>query len=35
MVSSHWGDAEAKESEVVYEAEESYYLEAAKKEGMI
>lgn len=35
MVSSHWGDKEAKDSEVVYEAEENLYLSAAEKEGMI
>ena len=35
MVGSHWANAEAKESEVVYEASESLYIEAARAEGMI
>ena len=34
MVGSHWADAEAKASEVVYESSETYYLEAAKEAGM-
>jgi hypothetical protein len=35
MVGSHWANDEAKASEVVYEAEQSLYIEAAKREGMI
>ncbi len=35
MVGSHWADAEAKASEVVYEAPEELYLEAAKRAEMI
>ena len=35
MVSSRWADKEAKESEVVYEAPEELWLEAAQREGMI
>jgi hypothetical protein len=35
MVSSHWGDKVAKDSEVVYNAPEERYLEAAKEAGML
>ena len=35
MVSSHWGNDEAKGSEQIYEAEESLYIDAARREGMI
>ena len=35
MVGSHWANAEAKESEVVYEAEDALYLDAAKEAEMI
>jgi DNA polymerase-1 len=35
MVSTHWGDKVAKESEVVYNAPEERYLEAAKEAGML
>lgn len=34
-VSTHWGDTVAKESEVVYEAPEELWMDAAKEEGMI
>ena len=35
MVSTHWGDKAAKDSEVVYTAPEERYLEAAKEAGML
>jgi len=35
MVSSHWGDKVAKDSEVVYTAAQERYIEAAKEAGMI
>jgi DNA polymerase I-like protein with 3'-5' exonuclease and polymerase domains len=35
MVGTHWGNKEAKQSEVVYEAPAEYWEPAAKKEGMI
>ena len=35
MVGSHWANAEAKASEVVYEADENLYLEAAKSAKML
>jgi len=34
-IGSHWANKEAKDSEVVYEADESLYLPAAKEENMI
>jgi DNA polymerase I-like protein with 3'-5' exonuclease and polymerase domains len=35
MVGSHWGNREAKESETVYNAGQEWWLDAAKREGMI
>lgn len=35
MISTHWADKAAKESEVVYDAPENMYLEAAKEAGML
>lgn len=35
MIGTHWGDKVAKDSEVVYEADESMWKDAAVKEGMI
>jgi hypothetical protein len=35
MVGSHWANKEAKASEVVYEATEDMYKEAAQKAGML
>jgi DNA polymerase I-like protein with 3'-5' exonuclease and polymerase domains len=35
LVDSHWGSKLAKESEVVYEADPKYFMEAAKQEGMV
>lgn len=35
MVGTHWASKEAKASEVVYEADQKWFMEAAKAEGMI
>lgn len=35
MIGRRWADVEAKNSEVVYEADPALYIEAAKREGMV
>jgi hypothetical protein len=35
MISTHWADKVAKDSEKVYNAPEAHYLEAAKEAGML